>query len=48
MADMYDPWGVGEALQMSMRMYTHSKKGTGRSTLNLRSLAPATHPLCLM
>ena len=38
MTDMYDPWGVGEALQMSMRMYTHSKKGTGRSTLLFNSL----------
>jgi len=38
MTAMYDPWGVGEALQMSMRMYTHSKRATGRSTLLFEAL----------
>lgn len=35
---MYDPWGVGEALQMSMRMFSHGKRATGRSTLLLNSV----------
>jgi len=38
MTTMYDPWGVGEALQMSMRMYTHSKRATGRSSLLFEAL----------
>lgn len=30
---MYDPWGVGEALRLGMRMYSHTKRGTGRTNL---------------
>lgn len=30
---MYDPWGVGEALRSSMRMFSHTKRATGRSTM---------------
>lgn len=35
---MYDPWGIGEALRMSMRMYSHAKRATGRTTLLLSAL----------
>jgi len=35
---MYDPWGVGEAIQHGMRMYSHGKRATGRSTLLLNSV----------
>ena len=30
---MFDPWGVGEAMQHGMRMFSHAKRATGRSTM---------------
>lgn len=30
---MYDPWGIGEAVAMSLRGFSHGKRATGRSTL---------------
>lgn len=35
---MYDPWGVGEAVQHGMRMFSHGKRATGRSTMLLNSV----------
>jgi len=35
---MYDPWGIGEALQHGMRMFSHGKRATGRSTLLINSV----------
>lgn len=35
---MYDPWGVGEALRSNMRMYSHSKRATGRSDMLMRAV----------
>ena len=34
----FDPWGVGEALHMSLRMYAHAKRATGRTTLMVGAL----------
>lgn len=34
----YDPWGIGEALSMGLRMYIHAKRATGRTTMLLDSL----------
>lgn len=36
--ERYDPWGVGEALQMGLRMFIHAQRATGRSTMLLDSL----------
>lgn len=36
--DSFDPWGIGEALDMGLRMYTHAKRATGRTTLLLDAI----------
>lgn len=35
---MYDPWGIGEAVQHGMRMFSHAKRATGRSTVLVNSV----------
>jgi len=45
---MYDPWGIGESLRMAMRMYSHSKRGAGRTTMMLNGLRDGDTVVCTM
>lgn len=44
--ERYDPWGVGEALAMAMKMYIHTKRATGRTTMLLDSLKEGDMVIC--